>query len=89
MGEVHAELLHDPCREEQPAVDFYRMQIAAKGIPLTDELQIHISSQDGEQLACVKGTSEGQAAVGFWPDATAASSASSVISEMMPSEITQ
>ncbi|HSY02188.1 MAG TPA: hypothetical protein VK819_08530, partial [Acidobacteriaceae bacterium] len=34
---------------------FYRMQIAAKDIPLADDLEVLIFSKSGDQLASVKG----------------------------------
>jgi hypothetical protein len=55
IGEVPSESLREPWREKNVPSDFYRMQIPAKDIPLTDELEVLIFSKDGEQLACLKG----------------------------------
>jgi hypothetical protein len=55
LGEVPSEFLHDPWREANAPAAFYRLQIAAKDIPLADDLEVLIFSKSGDQLACVKG----------------------------------
>jgi hypothetical protein len=55
FGEVESEVLHEPWREQQVSSDFYRMRIPAKGIPLSDDLEVVIFAKDGKQLGCVKG----------------------------------
>ena len=55
LGEVQAEFLHEPWRELGSPVSFYRMRIPSEDIPLTDELEIVIFSEQGQQLACLKG----------------------------------
>jgi hypothetical protein len=55
LGEVHSELLHQPWRENYPAEVFFRMRVPADNIPLQDNLEVVIFSEDGQQLACVRG----------------------------------
>lgn len=55
FGEVQAELLHEPWRENNAPEDFYRMRIPAAGVPLTDSLEVLIFSRNGEELACIRG----------------------------------
>jgi hypothetical protein len=55
LGEVQAELLHEPWRETNAAQDFYRIRIPAEGVPLADSLEVLIFSRNGEELACVRG----------------------------------
>jgi hypothetical protein len=55
LGEVQAELLHEPWRETNGAQDFYRIRIPAEGVPLADSLEVLIFSRNGEELACVRG----------------------------------
>jgi hypothetical protein len=55
VGEVQSEFLREPWRELNTPYDFYRMQIPARDVPLADDLEVLIFSNDGEQLACVKG----------------------------------
>ena len=55
LGEVQSELKYEPWREWNTAVAFYRMHIPAKDIPLTDDLEVTILTESGEQLACMKG----------------------------------
>jgi hypothetical protein len=55
LGEVKSEFLNEPWAELQRPRVFYRMQIPAKGIPLSDDLEVLIFSKGGEQLGCVKG----------------------------------
>ena len=46
FGEVKAELLHEPWRENNAPEDFYRMRIPAEGISLTDSLEVLIFSSN-------------------------------------------
>jgi len=55
LGEVRSELLQEPWRENYPAEVFYRMSVPADGIPLEDNLEVVIFSEEGQQLACVRG----------------------------------
>jgi hypothetical protein len=54
-GEVQSDFRYEPWRELNVSNVFYRMQIPAKDIPLTEDLEVQILSKDGERLACVKG----------------------------------
>jgi hypothetical protein len=55
LGEVQAELLHEPWRETNAAQDFYRIRIPAEGVPLKDSLEVLIFTRNGEELACIRG----------------------------------
>ena len=55
LGEVQAEFLVEPWREQMVPDAFYRMQIPAQDVPLADDLEVLIFSKSGEQLACIKG----------------------------------
>jgi hypothetical protein len=55
LGELKSEFLYQPWRESADPEAFYRMHIPAKDIPLVDELEITISAETGDQLACIKG----------------------------------
>ena len=55
IGEVPSEFRLEPWREQRRPEAFYRMQIPAQDVPLTDDLEVLIFSKSGEQLACVKG----------------------------------
>jgi hypothetical protein len=55
LGEIRSEFLHEPLREQAAPEAFYRMRIPAQDVSLTDDLEVSIFSQSGEQLACVKG----------------------------------
>jgi hypothetical protein len=55
LGEVQAELLHEPWRETNAPQDFYRMRIPAAGVPLVNTLEVLIFSKHGEELACIRG----------------------------------
>ncbi len=54
LGEVPSEFLVEPWREQMEPDAFYRMKIPAQDIPLTDDLEVVILSNSGEQLACVR-----------------------------------
>jgi hypothetical protein len=55
LGEVQSEMLQQPWRENYPAEVFYRMRVPAEDVPLADSLEVVIFSEDGQQLACVRG----------------------------------
>jgi hypothetical protein len=55
LGEVQAELRHEPWRETNASQDFYRIRIPAEGVPLADSLEVLIFSRHGEELACIRG----------------------------------
>lgn len=55
IGEVQSEFLHEPMQEMNPPAPFYRMKIAAQGVPLNDALEVAIFAESGEQLACIRG----------------------------------
>ena len=41
--------------EMEPSRAFYRIQISAKDVPLSDELELTIFTKNGEQLARIRG----------------------------------
>jgi hypothetical protein len=55
LGEVQSDLRYEPWREQANPIVFYRMRIPARDIPLTDDLEVVILSETGEQLACIEG----------------------------------
>ena len=55
LGEVEAELLTEPWTELRPPSKFYRLQVAAKDVPLTDNLEIRILTAGGKQIGCISG----------------------------------
>ena len=55
LGEVPAELLHEPWTETNAPQDFYRLRIPAEGVPLSDSLEVLVFSSNGEELACIRG----------------------------------
>lgn len=57
LGYVGSELLTEPWTESGPVRQFYRLQIPAKDVPLTDELEVHIFSKNGTELGCMRGHS--------------------------------
>ncbi len=55
LGEVDAKLLHEPWPELSRSEPFFRMQIPAKGVPLTDTLEVRILDDTNRQLGCIAG----------------------------------
>jgi hypothetical protein len=55
LGEIASELVQAPMRESSLPETYYRMQIPAEGVPLSDELEVVVFSGTGEELACLKG----------------------------------
>ncbi len=54
-GYVHSELLTEPWTELGHPRQFYRLEIPAKDVPLIDDLEVRIFSQDGTELGCICG----------------------------------
>jgi len=55
LGEVPSELKQEPWPELRVPQRWYRMEIPAQNVPLTDSLEIHILSAAGKQLGCISG----------------------------------
>lgn len=55
LGEVPAELGHQPWPDESHPRKIYQIAVHARGVPLTDSLEIHILSAAGTQLGCISG----------------------------------
>ena len=52
---IDGKLLQDPWPELSTSENFFRLEIPAKGIPLDDSLEVHISNREGKQLGCILG----------------------------------
>lgn len=57
VGYVHSELLTEPLWELGHPKQFYRLEIPAKGVPLTDDLEVRIFSKQGTEIGCMRGHS--------------------------------
>lgn len=55
LGEVPSELRQQPWPELSTPEKWYRLEIRAQDVPLTDSLEIHILSATGNQLGCISG----------------------------------
>lgn len=55
MSSFSFELVAEPWQEIRPPYRFYRLQIPAQGVPLTDDLEVYIFMQDGIQIGCING----------------------------------
>jgi len=55
LGEVPSELRQEPWPELSTPEKWYRLEIPAQDVPLTDNLEIHILSAAGNQLGCISG----------------------------------
>jgi len=55
LGELESAFHYEPWQEAGPSRVFYRIQIPAKDVPLSDELELTIFTKSGEQLGCIKG----------------------------------
>jgi len=55
LGEVPSELLSEPWPELRRPVKWYRLQIPSKGVPITDNLEIRILNNAGDQIGCISG----------------------------------
>jgi hypothetical protein len=55
LGDVPSELRQEPWPELSVPQRWYRMEIPAQNVPLTDSLEIHILSASGNQLGCIRG----------------------------------
>ena len=55
LGEVPSELLSEPWPELRRPVKWYRLQIPSKGVPITDNLEIRILTNAGDQIGCISG----------------------------------
>jgi hypothetical protein len=55
LGELPSELLTEPWTEWRLPERLYRLQIPAKGVPLTDSLEVRIFTHSGNQIGCVSG----------------------------------
>jgi len=56
-GFVRSELLREPWTELGHSRQFYRLEIPAKGVPLSDDLEVHIFSKQGAEIGCMRGHS--------------------------------
>ena len=54
-GYVHSELLTEPWTELGHPRQFYRLQIPAKGVSLTDDLEVRVFSKEGTEIGCMRG----------------------------------
>lgn len=55
LGEVPAELGHEPWPDESHPRKMYQIAVPAQDVPLTDGLEVHILSPAGTQLGCIRG----------------------------------
>ena len=55
LGELKSELTQQYWPEFEAPWTYYRMPIPAKGIPLTDTLEVTIFTSDAKQLGCIRG----------------------------------
>ncbi len=55
LGEVPAKLGHQPWPDDSHPRKIYQIAVPARGVPLTDSLEIHILSAAGTQLGCISG----------------------------------
>jgi hypothetical protein len=55
LGEVPSELRQAVWPELTPADKWYGMKIPAQDVPLTDRLEVHILTAEGNQLGCISG----------------------------------
>lgn len=55
LGELPSELLSEPWPEQREPEHFYRIQLTAKGVPLTDNLEVRILTSAGRQIGCIRG----------------------------------
>jgi hypothetical protein len=55
LGEIPSELRQEPWPELRVPQQWYRMEVSAQNVPLTDSLEIHILSAAGTQIGCISG----------------------------------
>jgi hypothetical protein len=55
LGDVQSELLTEPWPELRTPRKWYRLEVPAQNVPLTDNLEIRILSSAGKQISCISG----------------------------------
>ena len=55
LGEVGSELLTEPWAEMRAPRRWYRLEVPAQNVPLTDNLEVRILSSAGKQIGCISG----------------------------------
>ncbi len=55
LGEIGSELMTEPWPKERPPRRWYKVEVPAKNVPLTDTLEIQIFTSAGKRIGCISG----------------------------------
>jgi len=56
LGELPSELTTEPFTELRSPGQLYRITVPAEGVPLDDSLEVHILTDAGTQIGCIRGS---------------------------------